>query len=134
PHETRESNRPLTKSEEALVRKHPAESTRMIRQLGYDSKILLNYVSSHHEQFDGSGYPEGLKGDQIPLGARILNVANDFDALTRRGIKKEGLNYQSALKELQKRTRAGRYDPQCVNALIQLLDMQMSPPAQYSSF
>ncbi len=106
----------------------------MIRQLGYDSKILLNYVSSHHEQFDGSGYPEGLKGDQIPLGARILNVANDFDALTRRGIKKEGLNYQSALKELQKRTRAGRYDPQCVNALIQLLDMQMSPPAQYSSF
>ena len=106
---------------------------RLIKQLGYDSQILLNYVKSHHEYFDGSGYPERLKGEQIPLGSRILSIANDFDTLTSRRKNQEGLNYQSAVRELQKKTKAGKYDPQCLAALIQLLNLQTAPPYQLAS-
>lgn len=123
PHEIRGSDRPLSKYEQALVRQHPVETTRLIQQLGYTSEILHNYVRSHHEHYDGSGYPDRLKGEQIPLGSRILCLANDFDVLTSKRKKLGGLNYQNALKELQRRTRAGKYDPQCLGALIELLNM-----------
>lgn len=127
PHEIRGTHHRLSKSEQELIYKHPVESTRMIKQLGYDSEILLNYVKSHHEYFDGSGYPEGLKGDQIPLGARILCLANDFDDLTSHRKNRKGLNYQDAIKEIQKKTRAGKYDPQCFAALVQLLNISTLP-------
>jgi len=133
PHEMRGGHRPLSKTEQALFHKHPEESTRLIKQLGYDSQILLNYVKSHHENFEGSGYPEGLKGEQIPLGSRILSIANDFDTLTSRRKNQEGLNCQSAVRELQKKTKAGKYDPQCLAALIQLLNLQTAPPYQLAS-
>ena len=127
PHEIRGTHRPLTKNEQKLIYKHPEESTRMIQQLGYDSGTLLNYVKSHHEYFDGSGYPEGLKGQNIPIGARILCLVNDFDDLTSFRKNRKGLNYQNAIVEIQKKTRAGKYDPQCFAALIQILNIQPSP-------
>ena len=111
-----------------LVHQHPMETTRMIQQLGYTSEILHNYVKSHHEHYDGSGYPDRLKGEQIPLGARILSIANDFDVLTSNRKNQLGMNYQNAVKELQRKTKAGKYDPQCLAALTQILNMQTIPP------
>ena len=128
PHEIRGTNRPLSKYEQELVHQHPTESIRMIKQLGYTSEILHNYVKSHHEHYDGSGYPDKLKGEQIPLGSRILSIANDFDVLTSHRKNQAGLNYQTAIKELQRKTKAGKYDPQCLAALIQLLNLQTTPP------
>ena len=128
PHEIRGTNRPLSKYERDLVKQHPVETTRMIQQLGYNSKILHTYVKSHHEHYDGSGYPDRLKGEQIPLGSRILSIANDFDVLTSNRKNQPGMNYQTAVKELQKKTKAGKYDPQCLSALVQLLNLQTSPP------
>ena len=128
PHEIRGTDRPLSKYEQALIHQHPLETTRMIQQLGYNSKILHSYVKSHHEHYDGSGYPDRLKGEQIPLGSRILSIANDFDVLTSNRKNQAGLNYQTAIKELQKKTKAGKYDPQCLTALIQLLNLQTAPP------
>ena len=139
PHEIRGTHRPLSKYEEKLVRQHPLETTRMIQQLGYNSPILHKYVESHHEHYDGSGFPNGLKREQIPMGARILSIANAFDALTSNRKNQTGMNYQAAVKELQKKTRAGKYDPQCLTALSQVLDIQ-GPPVrpvgfqQYVSF
>ena len=127
PHEIRGTHRPLSKYEQDLVHKHPMESTRMIQQLGYSSEILHKYVKSHHEHYDGSGYPDRLKGEQIPLGSRILSIANDFDVLTSKRKNEEGLNFQSAIKELQKKTKAGKYDPQCFSALSQLFNLQTHP-------
>ena len=127
PHEIRGTSRPLSKYEHALVHQHPVEASRMIKQLGYTSEILHSYVNSHHEYFDGSGYPNKLKGEQIPLGARILCIANDFDVLTSNRINQTGMNYQNAIKELQRRTNAGKYDPQCLTALIQLLNLDTTP-------
>lgn len=128
PHETRGTNRPLSRHEQALVYQHPLESVRMIKQLGYTSEILHNYVRSHHELYDGSGYPNRLKGEQIPLGSLIMSIANEFDNLTSNRANQEGMNYQSAIAELQKKTKAGKYDPQCLAALIQLLNLQTNPP------
>ena len=127
PHEIRGTDRPLSKYEQALVHKHPLESTRMLQQLGYNSEILHKYVKSHHEHYDGSGYPDRLKGEQIPLGSRILSIANDFDVLTSNRKNEEGLNFQSAIKELQKKTKSGKYDPQCFSALSQLFNLQTHP-------
>jgi len=127
PHEIRGTDRPLSKYEQKLVHQHPIASTRMIQQLGYNSEILHRYVKSHHEHYDGSGYPDRLKGEQIPLGSRILSVANDFDVLTSNRKNLEAMNFQSAIKELQKKTKAGKYDPQCVSALAQLFNLHTHP-------
>ena len=124
PHEIRGSSRPLSKYEQALVYQHPIETSRMIKQLGYTSEILHNYVKSHHEHYDGSGYPDKLKEGEIPLGSRILSIANDFDVLTSNRKNHTALNYQNALKELQKKTKAGKYDPQCLAAFNQLFNPQ----------
>jgi putative nucleotidyltransferase with HDIG domain len=128
PHETRGTDQPLTKHEQKLSQQHPAETSRMLKQLGYTSEILHNYVMSHHEYYDGSGYPNKLKKEQIPLGSRILCIANDFDILTNNRKNNPGMNYQTAIKELQKKTKAGKYDPQCLAALIQLMNLQTTPP------
>ena len=128
PHDIRGIDRPLSKYEQALVYQHPTETIRMLKQLGYTSTILHNYVKSHHEHYDGSGYPDKLKGEQIPLGSRILSIANDFDVLTSNRKNQAGLNYQTAIKELQRKTKAGKYDSQCLAALIQLLNLQTTPP------
>jgi len=128
PHEIRGTDRPLSKYEQALVYQHPTETSRMIKQLGYTSEILHNYVKNHHEYYDGSGYPDKLKGEQIPLGSRILSIANDFDVLTSNRKNQVGLNYQTAIKKLQRKTKAGKYDPQCLAALMQLLNLQTTPP------
>ena len=106
----------------------------MIQQLGYSSKILHTYVKSHHEHYDGSGYPDRLKGEQIPLGSRILSIANDFDVLTSNRKNQPNMNYQTAVKELQKKTKAGKYDPQCISALVQLLNLQTTPPPRFFGF
>lgn len=134
PHEIRGTQRPLSKYERDLVKQHPVETTRMIQQLGYSSKILHTYVKSHHEHYDGSGYPDRLKGEQIPLGSRILSIANDFDVLTSNRKNQPNMNYQTAVKELQKKTKAGKYDPQCLSALVQLLNLQTIPPARFFGF
>ena len=134
PHEIRGTQRPLSKYERDLVKQHPVETTRMIQQLGYSSKILHTYVKSHHEHYDGSGYPDRLKGEQIPLGSRILSIANDFDVLTSNRKNQPSMNYQTAVKELQKKTKAGKYDPQCLSALVQLLNLQTTPPPRFFGF
>jgi len=124
PHEIRGTSRPLSKYEQALVRKHPEEASRMIKQLGYTSKRLHSYVSNHHEYYDGSGYPNRLNGENIPLGSRILSITNDFDALTSNRKNQGGLNYKNAIKALQKKTNAGKYDPKCFRALTQILNLE----------
>ena len=77
------------------------------------------------------GYPNKLKGAEIPLGSRILSIANEFDVLTSNRKGQAGLNYQTAIKELQKKTKAGKYDPQCLAALIQLLHLETIPARLY---
>jgi HD-GYP domain-containing protein (c-di-GMP phosphodiesterase class II) len=79
--------------------------------------ILRNIAHYHHENFDGRGYPEGLKGDEIPIEARIVAVADVFDALTSKRPYKEAWDNDAAFAALQQ-LAGQQLDPACVNALI----------------
>jgi putative two-component system response regulator len=72
---------------------------------------------SHHEHFDGSGYPHGLAGDQIPLAARIVAVADVYDALTNRRVYKEAMSHESA-RAILLNGRGSHFDPECVDAFL----------------
>jgi HD-GYP domain-containing protein (c-di-GMP phosphodiesterase class II) len=84
-----------------------------------DSSILRNIVQCHHEYLDGSGYPQGLRGEAIPLEARIVTVADIFDALTGARPYKARWSVDQALAELDAMVQAHKLDPQCVQALHQ---------------
>lgn len=82
-----------------------------------DASIMRNIVAYHHELLDGSGYPRGLKGDQIPVEARIVTVADMFDALSSQRPYKNGWTTEATIAELQRMAAAGKLDAGCVQAL-----------------
>ena len=83
-----------------------------------ESSLLRNIVHCHHEMLDGSGYPRGLKGEDIPIEARIISVADIFDALTAKRPYKKEWSVDDALDELMKLSQQGKLDPDCVQALV----------------
>lgn len=107
----------LTDEEFELIKKHPIYSASIINSLS----ILENFeddVKHHHERYDGKGYPDALIGTDIPIGSRILAVADSFDAMrSDRPYRKNNLSYKMAVQELI--DNAGtQFDPQVVNAFI----------------
>ena len=114
---------PLTEEEWKVVKRHPEVGARMIEPLEFLSGALP-VIRHHHERPDGSGYPDGLKGDEIPLAARIVAVADAYDVMLRRpfrpgryGSKKSPAE---ALQELR-REAGGQFDVRVVEALGRLL-------------
>ncbi len=109
----------LTAEEMAVIRNHPARGAKMleaIEPLREAREIILH----HHEYFDGSGYPDGLKGKDIPLGARIIAVADAFDAMTTNRPYRKALPMDKVLQEL--RDFSGRqFDPAIVEILLSIL-------------
>ena len=77
-------------------------------------------MAHHQEKWDGTGKPDGLKGDKIPIGARITAVAADYSALTAWRPYREAWDPRLALSELKKGVEKGRYDPQVVSSLTEL--------------
>lgn len=82
-----------------------------------DSAVMRNVVAGHHECLDGSGYPYGLKGEEIALESRIIAVADILDALTSHRPYKEPWTIAAAVAELERLVAAGKLDPACVNAV-----------------
>ncbi len=109
----------LDAQEYALMKEHPARGDRILQHLRFlDS--ARNIVRSHHERYDGRGYPDGLGGDQIPLGARILALADAYDAMTSARPYREAMPSADALAEIE--INAGRqFDPQLTSAFIQIV-------------
>jgi HD-GYP domain-containing protein (c-di-GMP phosphodiesterase class II) len=82
--------------------------------------VIVAWIRHSHESFDGSGYPDGLRGEAIPRASRILLVADAFDAITSTRPYREALSVEHACEEL-KRHAGGQFDPDCVEALLQHL-------------
>jgi putative two-component system response regulator len=110
----------LTPEEFEVMKGHTVIGARMFD--GSASPILkaaADICRAHHEKWDGSGYPYGLKGDAIPLFARILAVVDVFDALTSKRCYKEAWSYEDALKHLKK--GAGKhFDPHIINTFLKI--------------
>jgi response regulator RpfG family c-di-GMP phosphodiesterase len=109
---------PLTEEEWTKMRLHPVKGQEMVRSMGLPETAAL-IVGQHHERWDGTGYPQGLKGDQISLGARIFAVADTFDAITSHRIYRRGRPYQAAREEIL--TFSGiQFDPSVVAAFTRI--------------
>lgn len=108
---------PLTREEYEHVMTHPVLGWRILGPLLGDNAVVLNIVRSHHERVDGTGVPDGLSGAQIALEARIIAVADAFDAMMSRRPYRSGLSYAQALAEL-KRTSGTQFDGEVVDAFI----------------
>ena len=107
---------PLTEKEQVLVRTHPAAGEEICSPLK-SLRPVLPIIRHHHERMDGSGYPDGLAGEEIPLAARVLQVADIYDALTSDRPYRETLTSTEALRIINEETEKGWRDENLVNAL-----------------
>lgn len=109
---------PLTEEEWKIMRRHPADGAEILEQIMGLSE-MAKIVRYHQEAYDGSGYPEGLKGEAIPVGARIATVVDAFDAMITDRPYRKGMPIPKAIEEL-KRNRGTQFDPMVVDAFISL--------------
>jgi putative nucleotidyltransferase with HDIG domain len=111
---------PLSASEYDLVKQHAAIGADMLAAIAYPGPLAL-IVRHHHENWNGSGYPDGLSGEAIPLGARVLAVADFYDALTSDRPYRRALSHDRAIDLL--RSGAGEvHDPDIVEAFVPLVN------------
>ncbi len=103
---------PLTESETDLIRKHPIMGVDLIKGIHY-LLPAIPVILNHHERWDGSGYPKGLVGDAIPLSARIVAVADSFDAMTSKRPYRPMMSVEKAYEEIL-RNSGTLYDPKVV--------------------
>ncbi len=108
-----------------LMRQHPIAGDDILRQLSI-YKDSLGVVRSHHEKYDGTGYPDGLKGEEIPLGARIVAVADSYDVMTSDRPYARARTIPEAKAELL-RCKGTHFDPQMVDAFVAILDRRRQP-------
>lgn len=106
----------LTPEEQEIMAHHPIKSAQIIGELT-GLRRAREFVRHHHEFFDGSGYPDKLKGEKIPLGARIILVADAYDAMTTDRPYRKAIGHQRAIDELKKHT-GKQFDPLIVEALL----------------
>ena len=109
----------LTEEEWALMQRHSDEGARIIDRLGFLNDAVPA-IRHHHERFDGTGYPDGLKGEEIPLGARIIHVADALDSMLTTRIYRAARPAMEAMEEL-KRAAGTQFCPRCVGALESVL-------------
>jgi diguanylate cyclase (GGDEF)-like protein len=106
---------PLTHTERLVVERHPQIGYRMLESLAVDA--VADWVLHHHERWDGTGYPGGLEADATPLGARIILVADAYDAMTNDRVYRSKLSAEEALVELED-CSGTQFDPDVVDALV----------------
>ena len=111
---------PLTPDEQKIMQQHPIIGEAIVKPVRSLSHVV-ELVRHHHEKFDGSGYPSGLKGEAIPLGARILAVADTYDSLVTDRPYRKRLTIEDAKAEF-KRLSGIQYDPKVVEAFLRILE------------
>ena len=108
--------RGLTNKEYQQLKSHCEAGERILAPI-VETELIVKSVRHHHEHYDGSGYPDGLCGTQIPLGARILAVADAYDAMTSHRPYREAMNVEIAVNEIVRGTGT-QFDPEVVQAFF----------------
>ena len=109
----------LTNEEYEIMKSHVEKSIEMIHYLP-NMNYVIPAVVSHHERYDGKGYPRGIKGEEIPFLGRILAVCDSFDAMISKRAYKEPLSVEYAMGELEK-NKGTQFDPEVADAFIELI-------------
>ncbi|BES63929.1 hypothetical protein SANA_03680 [Gottschalkiaceae bacterium SANA] len=106
----------LTKDEWGEIKKHPEAGRRILSSID-DFKIIAEYIQAHHERWDGKGYPDGIFGNEIPVEARIISVADAYDAMTSERSYREPMEREVAVEEIMKNS-GSQFDPSVVDAFL----------------
>lgn len=112
-------NTKLTEEEWELIRQHPIIGAEALKPVCFD-EVIMSSVYSHHERYDGGGYPQKLKGEQINIFAQIITVVDAYDAMTTDRPYRQALEKQVAIEELEKHSGT-QFNPVVVEAFIQIL-------------
>jgi len=114
-------NGPLSEEEWVVMKMHPTIGANMVKSL---KKIehIAPYIYSHQERFDGSGYPQGLHGEEIPIGARILAVVDAYEAITHDRVYRKARTHEEAVAELR-RMEGKHFDPAVVEGFLYTLSL-----------
>jgi putative nucleotidyltransferase with HDIG domain len=115
---------PLTDDEWLIMRQHPSWGFDMLAEVRFLQKAALDIIYSHHERWDGLGYPRGLAGEEIPAGARIFAVVDTYDAITSDRPYRRARTHQQALAELEKAS-GSQLDPLVVAAFQSLPEVEL---------
>ena len=109
----------LTEEEREIINTHPVKTRQILSQVPFRGihKLIPEITGAHHERWDGTGYPDGLKGDEIPLGARIIAVADFFEAITSKRHYREPMSIERALRLLRD-SSGTHFDPYIVDVFI----------------
>ena len=108
---------PLDSAERRIIEKHPLIGHRLVGEIPFVQGRGIEVIRSHHERWDGLGYPDGLKGDRIPPAARIFHVADALDAMTDKRPYRDAMRWADAVDEII-RLRETQFDPDVVDALV----------------
>ncbi len=110
---------PLDPEELEQMRFHPVLGERVLEQIPYLSGLARDVVACHHERWDGKGYPAGLKGERIPLAARIFALADSFDAMTNDRPYRRAMTVADAIDEII-RSSGSQFEPDLARAFVEL--------------
>ncbi len=126
----------LTEEEYNIIKSHPELGERLITGIE-KLKLISNWLKSHHERYDGKGYPDGLVGEQIPISSRIIAIADTYDAMTSNRAYRGALSHEVAIEEI--RSCSGtQFDPNLAEIFISIRDeiqkIKSNPEGCYSDY
>ena len=110
----------LTDEEFEIIKKHPELGEHLINGIG-KLKLISNWLKYHHERYDGKGYPEGLKGEDIPISSRIIAIADTYDAMTSTRSYRPALSHEEAISEIE-RCSGTQFDPKLAEIFVSISD------------
>ena len=122
------SPRELSKDEWQVIKRHPEDGSEMLRRMKLNDHVV-DVVLSHHERFNGEGYPRGLRGKDIPLGARIISVVESYAAMINERPNRPALSAREALDTL-KENYGLRYDREVVNTFAAIMEKEIAKSVQ----
>ena len=112
----------LTEKEWKVIKSHPEIGANIIKDMKF-LESASDLVRHHHERLDGSGYPDGLRGEEISIGARIVAIADSFDAMTSNRPYRKALSYREGINQLNKQT--DKFDKNIIQHLIDLIELRI---------
>lgn len=110
----------LTDEEYQVIKTHPELGQKLVDGIE-KLRLISNWLKSHHERYDGKGYPDGLRGEQIPVSSRIIAIADTYDAMTSSRAYRSALSHEVALQEI-KRCAGSQFDPKLAELFISIGD------------